>query len=167
MFFRLGFLVNILILNPSKFNIINCFTHTCLTNTCSIYLSMALFAYTTLNDFKTVHSFCCHYFTDYPKYEKVLPTSNHPEPLYGAAKTHKFDPLYMTITKQLKLWQMIIQTGTYTYNAAQITAESLKSNFDEKLHIKRNMEDFLSLQKNHQKSKKNTWWSNFCSPVCS
>ena len=51
---------------------------------------------------------------------------------------------------------MIIQTGTYTYNAAQITAESLKPNFDEKLHVKRNMEDFLSLQKNHQKSKKNT-----------
>ena len=44
----------------------------------------------TLKDLKTFHDFLHHHFKDYPKYEKMLPTSKQPARLYCMAKTHKF-----------------------------------------------------------------------------
>ena len=63
---------------------------------------MSLFAYKTLHDLKTFHDFLQQCFKDYPKYGNMLPISNQPDPMYGYAKTQKFEFPGIVITEQLK-----------------------------------------------------------------
>ena len=95
----------------------------------------------TLKDFKTFCDFLYRNFKDHPKYEKMLPISNQPVRLYGIAKTHKFASPDILTTEKSKFPPIIAQTGTYTYNAAKITAEYLKPLVDEKPYIIRNTQD--------------------------
>ena len=92
------------------------------------------------NTLKIFCDFLYCIFKYHPKYEKMLPTSNQPAWLYGKAKSHKFAlPDKILITK-LKFRPIIAQTGSYTYNAAQVIAEYLKHLVDENLYVICNMQ---------------------------
>ena len=101
----------------------------------------------TLKDRKTFHEFLYQNFKDHPKYEKILLTSNQSARLYGIAKTHKFASPDIAATEKFKFWPIIAQTGTYTYNGAQVIAEYLKPLVDENPYIIRSMQDFPSILK--------------------
>ena len=78
----------------------------------------------------------------------MLHTANQPARMYGTAKTHKLDSLDTISIDELKFRPIIAQTGTYTYDAAQVIAEYLKPLCDEKPHIIRSTQDFPNLLKN-------------------
>ena len=80
----------------------------------------------TLEDLKLFCSFLYRNFKKYEHNEKMLPTSNQPGQLYGTAKTHKFDNTADITIDNLKFCPIIAQSGTYTYNAAQVIANYLK-----------------------------------------
>ena len=77
----------------------------------------------------------------------MLPTTSHPARLYGITKTHKFAFPDIITTEKSKFPSIIAQTGTYTYNAAQVIVEYLKPLVDENSYITCNMQDFLSILK--------------------
>ena len=56
----------------------------------------------------------------------MLPKSNKPGQLYGTAQTHKFNSIENITWENLKSCPIITQSGTYTYNAAQVIADYLK-----------------------------------------
>ena len=56
----------------------------------------------------------------------MRPVSNRPARLYASAKTHKFDNINDVNLDQLKFRPIMNQTGTYTYNAAQVISNYLK-----------------------------------------
>ena len=89
----------------------------------------------TLQDFKTFQNFLYRNFMKHSKYKKMFPTSNQPVRLYGTTKTHKFESPDTISVEELKFRPIIAQTGTYTYNAAQVIAESLKPLCDERIHM--------------------------------
>ena len=51
---------------------------------------------------------------------------NQPVKLYGTAKTHKFNNIQKIHKENLKFRPIIDQTGTYSYNAAQVISQYLK-----------------------------------------
>ena len=102
---------------------------------------------TTLQDLKTFQNFLYHPFKNHNKYKKMLPTSNQPAQMYKTAKTNKFDSTNTISIEELKFCPIIVQTGTYTYDAALSIAEYLKPFCDENPHIIRNTQDFLNLLK--------------------
>ena len=65
-------------------------------------------------------------FKDFKDYEKMRPVSNHRARLYASAKIHKFDNINDVNLDQLKFRPIMDQTGTYTYNAAQVMSNYLK-----------------------------------------
>ena len=77
----------------------------------------------------------------------MLPISNQPARLYGTSKTHKFASPDIITTEKLKFRPIIAQTGTCTYNAAQVIAEDLKPFIDENPYIIRNTQEFPSILK--------------------
>ena len=81
---------------------------------------------TTLHDLKLFQDFLYRNFKDYKDYEKMRPVSNRPAWLYASAKTHKFDNINDVNLDQLKFRPIMDQTGTYTYNAAQVISNYLK-----------------------------------------
>ena len=72
---------------------------------------------------KAIHYFLYRNFKNHKKYQKILLTSNQPARLCGTTKTHKFDASGKITKDQLKLRPIILQTGIYTYNEAQVIAE--------------------------------------------
>ena len=56
----------------------------------------------------------------------MYPHSNQPAKLYGTAKTHKFNNIQEINKEKLKFGPIIDQTGTYSYNAAQVISQYLK-----------------------------------------
>ena len=56
-------------------------------------------------------------------YEKMLSKFNQPEQLYGTTKTHKLTNIDEITIDNLNFLLVITQTGTYTYNGAQVIAE--------------------------------------------
>ena len=81
---------------------------------------------TTSHDLKLFQDFLYRNFKDYKDYEKIRPVSNHPARLYASAKTHKFDKINDVNLDQLKFPPIMDQTGTYTYNPAQVISNYLK-----------------------------------------
>ena len=81
---------------------------------------------TTLQDLKRYQDFLYRNFYNYEHYKKMYPQSNQPAKLYGTAKTHKFNDTNDITINQLKFRPIIDQTGTYTYNAAQVISQYLK-----------------------------------------
>ena len=75
----------------------------------------------------------------------MLPTSNQPGQLYGTAKTHKFDNTADIAIDNLKFCPIIAQSGTYTYNAAQVIANYLKPLCNNNEYIIRNTQEFAKI----------------------
>ena len=93
----------------------------------------------TLDDLKTFKNFLCrNFYGKYKHYEKVLPKSNQPGQLYGTAKTHKFNSIEDITLENLKFRPIMAQSGTYTYNTAQVIADYLKP-------LGRNTQEFPNL----------------------
>ena len=103
--------------------------------TCSVYTPTTD---NTLKDFKTFRDFQYRNFKDLPKYEKILLTSNQAARLFGTAN-------FIITIEKFKFRPIIAQTGTYTYNAAQVIAEYLKPLVDESPYVIRNTQDFPSI----------------------
>ena len=80
----------------------------------------------TLRDLKLFKSFLSRNFRKYEHYQEMLPNSNQQGQLCGTAKAHKFTNIDGTIIDNLKFRQIIAQTGTYTYNPAQVIAKYLR-----------------------------------------
>ena len=96
----------------------------------------------TLKDLKLFKSFLYKNFRKYEHYEEMLPKSNQPGQLYGTAKTHKFTNIDEITIDNLKFRPIIAQTGTYTYNAAQVIAKYLKLLCSRNNYIIRNTQEF-------------------------
>ena len=96
----------------------------------------------TLKDLKLFKSFLYRNFRKYEHYEEMLPKSNQPGQLYGTAKTHKFTNIDEITIDNLKFRPIIAQTGTYTYNAAQVIAKYLKPLCSGNNYIIRNTQEF-------------------------
>ena len=75
----------------------------------------------------------------------MLPKSNQPGQLYGTAKTHKFNSIEDITLENLKFCPIIAQSGTYTYNTAQIIADYLKPLCSGNDYILRNTQEFPKL----------------------
>ena len=99
----------------------------------------------TLKDLKLFKSFLYRNFRKYEHYEEMLPKSNQPGQLYGTAKTHKFTNIDEITIDNLKFRPIIAQTGTYTYNAAQVIAKYLKPLCSGNNYIIRNNASFPCL----------------------
>ena len=82
---------------------------------------------TTLLDLKHFQDFLYRNFKNYKHYDNMYPHSNQPAKLYGTAKTHKFNNTNDITKDELKFRPIIDQTGTYTYNAAQVISKYLKA----------------------------------------
>ena len=105
---------------------------------------------TKLEDLKAFRDFLYRNFRNHLKYEKQLPTSNQPSRLYGTAKTYKFTSSHIITSEKLKFRSITAQTGTYTYNAAEVIPKYLKPLADENLLIIRNTQDFPPILKVEQ-----------------
>ena len=81
---------------------------------------------TTLQDLKKFQDFLYRNFCTYEHYKSMYPHSNQPAKLYGTAKTHKFNNIQEINKEKLKFCPIIDQTGTYSYNAAQVISQYLK-----------------------------------------
>ena len=78
-------------------------------------------------------------------YSKMYPTSNQPAQLYGTAKTHKHKNIDEMNVQSLNFRPIIVQTGTCTYNAAQVISNYLKSLYTCNEYIIGNTHDFSNL----------------------
>ena len=107
---------------------------------------------TTLHDLKLFQDFLYRNFKDYKDYEKMRPFSNRPARLYAFAKTHKFDNINDVNLDQLKFRPIMDQTGTDTYNAAQVISNYLKPlctneyNIKDTLQFPQLLKDLLPLK---------------------
>ena len=57
----------------------------------------------------------------------MQPDSNQPARLYGTAKTHKFETVEDITLANMRFWPIIDQIGTFTYNAAKVISDYLRS----------------------------------------
>lgn len=105
---------------------------------------------TILGDLKRFRDFLYRNFNKFDKYDKMLPTSSRPAQLYGTAKTHKFDSVDEITLDKLKFRPIIAQTGTYTYNAAQVIAEYLAPLCTENEYIIKNTQMFSDMIKSQR-----------------
>ena len=100
----------------------------------------------TLDDLKNLKSFLYrNFYGKYEHYEKMLPKCNQPGQLYGTAKIHKFNSIEDLSLENLKFRPIIAQSGTYTYNAAQVIADYLKPLCSDNDYIIRNTQEFPKL----------------------
>ena len=72
----------------------------------------------------------------------MLPKSNQPGQLFGTAKTYKFTNIDEITIYNLKFHPIIPQTGTCTYNAAQVIVKYLKPLCNQNNYIIRNTQEF-------------------------
>lgn len=63
------------------------------------------------------------FYEKHEQHEKMLPESNQPGQLYGTAKARKFTSIEYITLESLKLSPIITQSGTYTSNTVQVTAD--------------------------------------------
>ena len=80
-----------------------------------------------LRALKLFHDFLYPNFKNNKHYNNMYPTSNQPAQLYGAAKTYKHEKIDDINVQSINFRPIIAQTGTCTYNAAQIISTYLKS----------------------------------------
>ena len=74
----------------------------------------------------TTLQFLYRNFYTYEHYKSMYPHSNQPAKLQRTAKTHKFNNIQEINKEKLKFCPIIDQTGTYSYNAAQVISQYLK-----------------------------------------
>ena len=74
----------------------------------------------TLRDLKRFQDFLYQNFKNNEHYNKMYSTSNQPAQLYGTAKTRKNENIDAINVQSLNFRPIIAQTGTCTYNAAQV-----------------------------------------------
>lgn len=91
----------------------------------------------TLKDLEKFKSFLYRNFKNHNKYDKMLPQANQPARMYGTAKTHKFISQDKITLQDLKFRPIIAQTGTYTYNTAQVISEYLQPLCSDNPHTER------------------------------
>ena len=82
--------------------------------------------YKLAEDNKHFRSFLYRNFKEYEYYDKMWPESNQPAQLCGTAKTHEFNNIDDITINNLKFRPITAQSGTCTYNAAQVIAQCLK-----------------------------------------
>ena len=75
----------------------------------------------------------------------MYPTSNQPAQLYETAKTHKHENIDEINVQSLNFRPIIAQTGTCTYNAAQVISNYLKPLYTCNEYIIGNTQDFSKL----------------------
>ena len=75
-------------------------------------------------------------------------SSNTPAQVYGATKTHTFENISDITVDSSKFRPIIAQTGTYTYNAAQVISEYLKPLYINNEYIIHNTQDFHNIIQN-------------------
>ena len=115
----------------------------------------------TLEDLKLFHSFLYCNFKKYEHYEKMLSTSNQLGQLYVTAKTHRFDNTVDITVDDLKFRPIIAQSGTYTYNAAQIIANYLKLLCSNNEYIIRNNQEFAKTMREQDSLKSNEQYVSY------
>ena len=113
-----------------------------------------------LEDLKLFRNFIYCNFKKYEHYEKMLPTSNQPGQLHGTAKTHKFDNTADITVDNLKFSPIIAQSGTYTYNAAQVIANYLKPLCNNE-HIIPNTQEFAKIIREQDPLKSNEQYVSY------
>ena len=96
----------------------------------------------TLRDLKRFRDFLYRNFKNNEHYNKMYPTSNQPAQLYGTAKTHKHENIDEINVQSLNFRPIIAQTGTGTYNAAQVISNYLKPLYTCNEYITGNRYDF-------------------------
>ena len=106
-------------------------------------------------------SFLYRNFKKYEHYDKMLPTLNQPEELYGTAKTHKFDNTADITVDNLKFRPVIAQSGTYTYNVAQVTANYLKPLCNNNEYIIQNTRKFAKIIPEQDPLKSNEQYASY------
>ena len=74
----------------------------------------------TLRDLKRLQDFLYQNFKNNEHYNKMYPTSHQLAQLYGTAETHKHEDIDGINVQTLNFRPVIAQTGTCTYNAAQV-----------------------------------------------
>ena len=104
----------------------------------------------TISELKRFQDFLYRNFKDHKYYEKMFPSSNQPARLYGTAKTHKFEHLEDITLEDLKFRPIIAQTGTYTYNCAQVIGNYLKPLINENDYIIHNTQEFAKILREQQ-----------------
>ena len=80
----------------------------------------------THNDLKHFQDSLYRHFYKTKYYDGMRPVSNQPARFFATAKTHKFDTIEDINVKDLNLRPIIVQTGTYIYNALKVVAQFLK-----------------------------------------
>ena len=90
---------------------------------------------TTLQDLKKNQDFLYRNFYPYEHYKSMYPYSNKPAQSYGAAKTQNFNDIHEIKKEKLKFHPIIDQTGTYSYNVAQVISQYLKPLYKNKFTI--------------------------------
>ena len=81
----------------------------------------------TLKALSRFQNFPSRNFHNYEHYKDMQPESNQPARLYGTAKTHKFETLEDINVVNLKFQTIIYQTGMFTYNAAKVVSDYLRT----------------------------------------
>ena len=80
----------------------------------------------TLKELWRFQDFLYRNLYNYERYKDMKLDSNQPAHLYGTAKTHKFETLEDITVANLKFRPIIDQTGTFTYNAANVISDYLR-----------------------------------------
>ena len=80
----------------------------------------------THQNLKQFQNFLYRHFYKTEYYDKMRPISNQPARFFATVKTHKFNKIEDINIQDLKLRQIIDQTGTYIYNASKVIANYLK-----------------------------------------
>ena len=75
----------------------------------------------------------------------MYPTSNQPAQLYGTAKTYKHENIDEINIQSLNFRPIIAQTGSYTFNAAQVISNYLKPLYTCNKCITGDTQDFSKL----------------------
>ena len=101
---------------------------------------------TTLIDLKHSQDFLR--FSKYEHYTEMWPTSNAPAKLYGTAKTHKFHDITKITMEDLKFRPILAQTGTCTYNVAQVISNYPKPLYLSNDYIINNTQGFSGMIQN-------------------
>ena len=93
----------------------------------------------------------------------MYPHSNQPAKLYGTAKTHKFINIQEINKEKLKFGLIIDQTGTYSYNTAQVISQYLKPLSKNEFTIHNPSQQILTTYHLYKKMKKMSLltWNHF------
>ena len=102
----------------------------------------------TIVELNRFNDFINRHFQSYKHFERMKSSSNTPAQLYSTTKTHKFENISDITVDSLKFRPIIAQTGTYTYNTAQVISEYLKPLYINNEYIIHNTQDFPNIRQN-------------------